>query len=74
MDKRGYDLSKLEYVLDKLSNREKLDSKYLNHTLQGKYTGLSECHISNDWLLIYEASDVLNIVSVIRTGTHSDLF
>lgn len=34
----------------------------------------SECHISPDWLLIYSRDITIKIVTLVRTGTHSDLF
>ena len=33
-----------------------------------------ECHINPDWLLIYIKDTEIRIISLQRTGTHSDLF
>ena len=33
-----------------------------------------ECHIEPDWLLIYEIAESVLVLSLTRTGTHSDLF
>ena len=33
-----------------------------------------ECHITPDWLLIYEIDDGKLFLYLTRTGTHSDLF
>lgn len=30
--------------------------------------------ISPDWLLIYSKKDTLRIITLVRTGTHADLF
>ena len=53
-------------------------SRYLSNTtpplLQGDYRGLWECHITPDWLLIYDREDVIRLITLQRTGTHSDLF
>ncbi|MBR3829519.1 MAG: type II toxin-antitoxin system mRNA interferase toxin, RelE/StbE family [Bacteroidales bacterium] len=35
---------------------------------------LEYCHINPDWLLIYSRKETVRIVSLYRTGTHSDLF
>jgi mRNA interferase YafQ len=72
--KRGYDISLLRDVISKLAHGEQLPSKYKDHNLQGTYEGCRECHITPDWLLIYEISDNSLILFLTRTGTHSDLF
>lgn len=72
--KRGYDISKLEYVLNLLVNGEELPEKYQDHYLNGEYAGCRECHITPDWLLIYEVNDDSLVLFLTRTGTHSDLF
>ena len=72
--KRGYDISKLEEVLQILAQGEELPQKYQDHYLNGDYKGCRECHITPDWLLIYEVTDNNLILYLTRTGTHSDLF
>ena len=72
--KRGYDLSLLGSVVNTLANGQPLDEKYKDHDLVGNYKGCRECHITPDWLLIYEISDNELILYLTRTGTHSDLF
>lgn len=53
---------------------EKLPIKNRDHALSGNYEGFRECHIMPDWLLIYSLENTLKIVTLIRTGSHSDLF
>lgn len=72
--KRGYDLSKLDEVLQVIMNEEALDEKYRDHALTGNYSGFRECHIEPDWLLIYAIDNGQLILTASRTGTHSDLF
>ncbi len=72
--KRGYDLSLLGKVVDMLAAGCELPEKYKDHSLSGNYIGCRECHITPDWLLIYEISDGELILYLTRTGTHSDLF
>ncbi len=72
--KRGYDLSLLNDVVDTLAFGLPLDEKYKDHSLIGNYKGCRECHITPDWLLIYEISNDEIILYLTRTGTHSDLF
>jgi mRNA interferase YafQ len=42
--------------------------------LSGDYLGCRECHIQPDWLLIYKIENDVLALSLMRTGTHSDLF
>ena len=72
--KRGYDLSLLNKVVDTLAMGKPLAEKYKDHNLVGNFTGCRECHITPDWLLIYEISNSELILYLTRTGTHSDLF
>jgi len=68
----GKDLSKLAVVIDTLAAEEPLPERYRGHVLIGNYAGYRECHISPDWLLIYQTSATELIL--MRTGSHSELF
>lgn len=72
--KRGYNMGLMGIVVDTLAAGEPLPEKYRDHNLTGNYKGCRECHITPDWLLIYEISDGEIILYLTRTGTHSDLF
>lgn len=72
--KRGYDMKRLDEVLRILARGEQLPAKYKDHSLVGNFSGCRECHITPDWLLVYEISDEELILYLTRTGTHSDLF
>lgn len=61
-------------VLELLEEKGKLPSKYRPHILKGNFKGLWECHIQADWLLIWQQFDDIKLISLTRTGTHSDLF
>lgn len=74
MKKRGYDLSLLEKIIEMIANREKLDPKYRDHELSGVCKGLRECHIKPDWLLIYLVDKEEQVITLVDTGSHSDLF
>ena len=74
IEKRGYNISLLAEVIKKLANGEQLPEKNKDNSLLGEYAGCRECHITPDWLLIYEIEDDELILYLTRTGTHSDLF
>lgn len=72
--KQGKDIKKLFDVTEKIAKDETLDEKYRDHSLAGNYKGTRECHIEPDFLLIYEKIEEFLILSLVRTGSHSDLF
>ena len=72
--KRGLDLNLLEKVITSLQNNVPLEEKYCDHELRGKYKGFRECHVAPDWLLIYRKEEDVLVLTLIDTGTHSDLF
>lgn len=74
IQKRGYDLSLLADILKKLADGKELPEKNRDHNLTGNFIGCRECHITPDWLLIYEYENTDLILYLTRTGTHSDLF
>ena len=74
MKKRGLDLTLLDDVVDDLRQGKTLDEKYKDHILKGDYAGFHECHIKPDWLLIYLIEDDVLTLTLVDTGSHSDLF
>lgn len=72
MIKRGYDVSLLKEIVLALQVPEKLPQKNKDHELAGTLEGFRECHIQNDWLLMYRQTETG--LYLMRTGTHSDLF
>ena len=74
IQKRGYQIQLIKEVVRKLSDGETLEAKYKDHPLTGDYAGCRECHITPDWLMIYEIYEDELILYLTRTGTHSDLF
>lgn len=74
VQKRGYDLKLLTEIIKKLADGEKLPPKNRDHSLSGNYGNCHECHITPDWLLIYEVYEENLYLYLTRTGTHSDLF
>lgn len=72
--KRGYDTRLLEEIIEKLINQEVLPKKNKDHNLSGEYAGFRECHITPDWLLVYQIKNMELVLVLARTGTHSDLF
>ena len=72
--KRHLDIDLLDDIIRKLANSEQLPEKNKDRSLTGKWDGHRECHIQPDWLLIYRIKNDLLVLTLSRTGTHSDLF
>lgn len=72
--KRGYDMKKINNVITMLAEEKPLPEKYQDHALKGSWTGYRECHILPDWLLIYSINNNVLLLTVVRSGTHADLF
>ncbi len=74
--KRGCNIKELEIVIELLCKEQPLPPEYKDHALQNSknYKAVRECHIQPDWLLVYKVIKDRLVLSLIRTGTHSDLF
>lgn len=72
--KRSMKIKLLEEVIAMLAMGETLPDKHKDHALTGNWVGHRECHILPDWLLIYRIEDEVLVLTLARTGTHSDLF
>lgn len=72
--KRHLNVELLEEVIAALAMGETLPAKHKDHGLSGKWAGHRECHILPDWLLVYRIEDDVLVLTLARTGTHSNLF
>ena len=70
--KQNKDLIKLQDVIEKLSDGERLEQKNKDHQLSGIWKNHRDCHIEPDWILIYRTTSEELILE--RTGSHSELF
>jgi len=66
------DFIELKEVMDNLIEEIPLQSKYLEHKLQGEWRGYFESHLKPNWLLIYKPS--LDVIKFARLGSHQQLF
>lgn len=67
-------MAELAKIIDLLASDTPLPPQYRDHVLSGDYAGYRECHIKSDWLIIYLIDKDVLVLTLIRTGTHSDLF
>jgi mRNA interferase YafQ len=73
LKKRRYDMELLDDVILKLANGEKLQTKHHDHPLRGDRHGYRDCHIKDDWVLIYKIDKGILTLILSETGTYSDL-
>jgi mRNA interferase YafQ len=74
LKKAGYDTDALKAVVELLAEGDPLPEEYYDHALVENWTGYRECHIDYDWLLIYRPHKTKPLITLTRTGTHSELF
>ena len=72
--KRNCNIDVLKKIIIELENTGTVPLKNKPHKLSGDYAGFWECHIKSDWLLIWDINEAEKIITLVRTGTHSDLF
>lgn len=64
----------LDHIILQLSKGELLPEANRDHALSGSWMGYRECHVQGDWLLVCHIDTEVLVLTLIRTGTHSDLF
>jgi mRNA interferase YafQ len=70
--RQGRNLEKVQKVLENLAVPKPLPEVFKDHKLKGVWRDFRECHIENDWLLIYSLTDFE--LRPTRLGTHTELF
>lgn len=66
-------LESLKAVLRNLREHGKVPRENSPHLLSGEYKGCMECHVENDFLLIW-IDESKGIIKLLRLGSHSELF
>jgi len=68
MEKREYDLTRLQTMITALASDQPIPPSARPHKLVSQANDVWDVHIAPDWFLLYE------VLTLRRTGTHSDLF
>lgn len=63
----------LEEILISLTETGTVPEKNKPHMLSGNYKGHIECHVLNDFPLIW-IDEKTNTIKLVRLGSHSELF
>ena len=73
MMRRGKSREKILTVVRMLANGDTLPPQYRDHALVGDRSGLRDCHIDSDWVLLYYYESNILVLTLTDTGTHADL-
>ena len=66
-------MDKLFDILELLRQDKPIPEENRPHPLTGDYAGHMECHIEGDFLLIW-FDPQCDVISLVRLGSHSELF
>ena len=66
-------IAALKEVLKHLKKSGAVPAAYKPHMLSCKLKGFMECHVEDDFLLIW-IDEEANIIKLVRLGTHHELF
>jgi mRNA interferase YafQ len=70
---RGYDTELFKEAVSLLLDGVPLPARYDDHPLKGAKHGYRDCHIQNDWVLIYKIDKNILTLILVETGTHADI-
>lgn len=62
----------VEQIIARLARGERLEARYRDHALAGRFQGCFECHLRPDLLLIYQVDNKENLLLLLRMGSHSE--
>ena len=73
--RQGRNLDDLRTVVDFLQKEIELPPQYRDHPLRktNRFNECRDCHIQNDWVLIYRVNKEKNELDLVRLGTHSEV-
>lgn len=72
--RNGLNLNALWDVVEILIETGKVPASCRPHRLQDEYAGCWECHIDDNWLLVWRQNDERLTLLFTNTGTHEELF
>lgn len=72
--KQKKNIALLDEIIELLANGKELPPKNRDHALTGNFAHCRECHIQPDWLLVYMIKNEQLILTLVDTGSHSELF
>ena len=72
--KKGLDVNEIKKVILKLANDIPLEKRNKDHQLKNDMRDFRECHIKDDWILLYMKDRDRLILTLVDNGTHEEIF
>ena len=72
--RQGRDIKIFRETAEILAEHGSLPPEYNPHMLSGQFEGYWECHMEEDWLLVWRQDNNKLILTMTNTGTHTELF
>lgn len=72
--KKHLDINELKQIISKLANDIPLEKKNKDHQLKGNLKDFRECHIKDDWVLLYMKDRKRLVLTLVNNGSHEDVF
>jgi len=70
-ERRGCDRDILTAVVGILASGGRLPANFDDHQLQGRLRKYRECHLTHNWLLVYQLTPDGKTLLLVKTGPHS---
>ncbi len=72
--KRGLEMKLLDDLIVEIATNGCAPQECRPHKLSGSYSGYWECHVSANWLLVWNIDEENMVLRLHSTGSHSDIF
>lgn len=72
ISKSGFDISELQETVILLAENGELPLEYKTHLLKKHFSQTYDSHLDDDIILLWRKNR--NVITLIRIGTHGDLF
>lgn len=72
--RQGRNMNILWDTVRLLAQDGQVPESYKPHKLRDEFLGCWECHIEDDWLLVWRQNDDKLILILTNTGSHEELF
>jgi len=69
-----FPIKKYDSAIEHLREGKTLPSSFADHALHGALSSFREFHIAADLLVQYERDDELRVITIMKVGTHTELF
>ena len=72
--KKHLDIDELKRIVYKLANDIPLEKKNKDHQLKANLKDFRECHVNDDWVLLYIKDRKRLVLTLVNNGTYEEIF